>query len=131
VSLQIETVLRLILAACLGAIIGYQRERSGKPAGLRTHGLISMGAAMFTAAGELAFSGGDPSRMAAALVAGVGFLGAGAILHRHQRTEGLTTAATMWVVAAIGMAAGAGLYVIASATALLTLIILVLPHKEQ
>jgi putative Mg2+ transporter-C (MgtC) family protein len=131
VSMQLETVLRLILAAGLGAIIGYQRERSGKPAGLRTHALISMGAAMFTAAGELVFSGGDPSRMAAAVVAGVGFLGAGAILHRHQRTEGLTTAATMWVVAAIGMAAGAGLYVIASATALLTLIILVLPHKEQ
>jgi putative Mg2+ transporter-C (MgtC) family protein len=130
-SMQFETVLRLILAVGLGAVIGYQRERSGKPAGLRTHALISMGAAMFTAAGELAFPGGDPSRMAAAVVTGVGFLGAGAILHRHQRTEGLTTAATIWVVAAIGLAAGAGLYVISCVTALLTLVVLVLPHKEQ
>jgi putative Mg2+ transporter-C (MgtC) family protein len=127
---EVEMVLRLLLAAGLGATIGYQRERSGKPAGLRTHALIALGAALFAVAGKLGFTGGDPSRVAAGVVAGIGFLGAGAILHRHGGVEGLTTAATMWIVAAIGLAAGAGLYILAPVTAAVALIVLFLPHPE-
>jgi putative Mg2+ transporter-C (MgtC) family protein len=127
--LEIEMVLRLLLAAVLGGVIGFQREKAGKPAGLRTHALIAMGAALFTIAGTLAFSG-DPARIAAGVVAGVGFLGGGAILHRHRNVEGLTTAATMWISAAIGLAAGAGLYIVAPVTAIVTLIVLFLPHPE-
>jgi putative Mg2+ transporter-C (MgtC) family protein len=126
--LEIEMVLRLLLAVVLGGVIGYQRERAGKPAGLRTHALISMGAALFTIVGIMAFSM-DP-RLAAGVVAGVGFLGGGAILHRHRNVEGLTTAATMWIAAAIGLAAGVGLYIIAPVTAIVTLIVLFLPHPE-
>jgi putative Mg2+ transporter-C (MgtC) family protein len=127
--LEIEMVLRLLLAVVLGGVIGYQREKAGKPAGLRTHALIAMGAALFTIAGTLAFSN-DSGRVAAGVVAGVGFLGGGAILHRHRNVEGLTTAATMWVAAAIGLAAGAGLYIVAPVTAIVTLIVLFLPHPE-
>jgi len=127
---ELELALRLLLAAGLGAIIGFQRQRSGKPAGLRTNVLIAVGAALFAIAGEFSFSGGDPSRIAAGVVAGVGFLGAGAILHRHGGVEGLTTAATIWVVAAIGLASGAGLYIIAPVTTAITFIVLLLPHKD-
>jgi putative Mg2+ transporter-C (MgtC) family protein len=127
---ELEMVLRLVIAAVLGAAIGYQREHSGKPAGLRTHALIAVGAALFTIAGVYAFSGGDPTRIAAGVVTGIGFLGAGAILHRHRNIEGLTTAATMWVTASIGLSAGAGLYILAPVTAVVTLVILLLPHKD-
>jgi putative Mg2+ transporter-C (MgtC) family protein len=128
---EVAMALRLVLAGGLGSIIGYQREHSGKPAGLRTHALISLGAALFTVAGSYAFPSGDGVRITAGIVSGIGFLGAGAILHRHRSIEGLTTAATMWVVAAIGLAAGAGMYLIASVTTALTLIILLIPHKEN
>ena len=126
--LELELALRLLLAGALGAIIGFQRQRSGKPAGLRTNVLIAVGAALFAIAGEFSFSGGDPGRIAAGVVAGIGFLGAGAIIHHEGFVEGLTTAATMWVVAAIGLAAGAGLYIIAPITAAIVLIVLILPH---
>jgi putative Mg2+ transporter-C (MgtC) family protein len=76
------------------------------------------------------FTGGDPSRIAAGVVTGIGFLGAGAILHRHGGVEGLTTAATIWVAAGIGLAAGAGLYILAPVVTILVFIILILPHKE-
>jgi putative Mg2+ transporter-C (MgtC) family protein len=122
-------ILRLLLAAALGAIIGYQRERASKPAGLRTHTLICVGAALFTIASIYGFGGADPARIAAGIVAGIGFLGAGAILHRQGGiVVGLTTAATMWAVAAIGLTAGAGLYLISTITTAVVMIILVLPH---
>jgi len=123
-------ILRLLLAAVLGAAIGYQRERAAKPAGLRTHTLISVGAAAFTIASIYGFGiGADPSRIAAGMVAGIGFLGAGAILHREGGiVEGLTTAATIWAVAGIGLAAGAGLYVISAVVTVVILIVLFLPH---
>ncbi len=127
--LEIEMILRLALAMVLGGVIGYQRRLSGKPAGLRTHTLISVGSALFTIVGTTAFSD-DPARVAAGIVTGIGFLGAGAILHRRQNVEGLTTAATIWVVAAIGLAAGAGLYIIAPVTAIITLIVLFLPRPQ-
>ncbi len=127
---EIEMVLRLVLAAALGAIIGYQRERAGKPAGLRTHILICVGTALFTVGSLYGFgAAADPARVAAGVVAGIGFLGAGAILHRHGGfVEGLTTAATIWAVAAIGLAAGAGLYLVSAVTAVIVLIVLLLPH---
>ena len=127
---ELEMVLRLIMATAMGAIIGYQRERAAKPAGLRTHILISVGAALFTIASLYGFGiGADPARVAAGIVAGVGFLGAGAIIRRDEGlVAGLTTAATIWVVAAIGLAAGAGLYLVSAVTTVLILVVLYLPH---
>ena len=129
-GIEVEMILRLLLAAALGAIIGYQRERAGKSAGLRTHILICAGAALFTIASLYGFGGAaDPARVAAGIVAGIGFLGAGAIIRREGGiVEGLTTAATIWAVAAIGLAAGAGLYLISAVTTAVILIVLFLPH---
>lgn len=125
---ELLMVLRILLAAVLGAIVGAQREWSGKQAGFRTLPLISMGAAMFSIVSSMGFMGGDPTRIAAGVVTGIGFLGAGAILHRHGGIEGLTTAASIWAVAGIGLAAGTGLYWIAVAVTVFTLIFLFLPH---
>lgn len=129
-GIEVEMVLRLLLASALGAIIGYQRERAGKPAGLRTHVLICIGAALFTVASLYGFGAtADPARVAAGIVAGIGFLGAGAIIHREGGlVAGLTTAATIWAVAAVGLAAGAGLYLVSAVTTILILIVLLLPH---
>jgi putative Mg2+ transporter-C (MgtC) family protein len=128
--LELEMVLRLLLATALGAIIGYQRERAGKVAGLRTIVLICVGAALFTLTSMYAFGAkADPSRIAAGIVAGVGFLGAGAIIRRGEgAVAGLTTAATIWAAAGIGIAAGAGFYLIAAVATAIILIILLLPH---
>ncbi len=122
-------VARLLVAAALGAIIGFERERAGKAAGLRTHVLICLGAALFTVSSLLGF-GLDPARVAAGIVSGIGFLGAGAIILRREEgmVTGLTTAATIWAVAGIGLATGAGLYIIAIVSTAITLIVLVLPH---
>ena len=125
----LEMTLRFLLAVGLGAGIGYQRERAGKAAGVRTHVLVSAGAALFTLASIYGFSGTavDISRVAAAVVVGVGFIGAGVIFQgRHEEeVAGLTTAATIWVTAAIGLAAGAGMYLISViATAVITGILL-------
>ena len=125
----LEMTLRFLLAVALGAGIGFQRERAGKTAGLRTHILVSSGAAIFTLASIYGFSGTmvDISRVAAGVVVGVGFIGAGVIFRGRQEEEvaGLTTAATIWVTAAIGLAAGAGMYLISViATAIITGILL-------
>jgi putative Mg2+ transporter-C (MgtC) family protein len=129
---QLEMVLRLLLATALGAIIGAQREWSGKPAGLRTLALISVGSALFAIVSELGFVGADPSRIAAGIVTGIGFLGAGVILHRSGgAVVGLTTAATIWAVAGIGLAAGAGLYLISAVATVLMLIALLIPHLPR
>ena len=129
-GIEVEMILRLLLAAALGAVIGYQRERAGKPAGLRTHTLICVGAALFTIASLYGFGVmADPARIAAGIVAGIGFIGAGAIIRREEGiVAGLTTAATIWVVASIGLAAGAGLYLISAVTTAVILIVLFLPH---
>jgi len=112
----VEMILRFLLAVALGAGIGYQRERAGKAAGMRTHILVSAGAALFTLVSIYGFSGDvvDISRVAAGVVVGVGFIGAGVILHgrREEEVAGLTTAASIWVTAAIGLAAGAGMYLV-------------------
>ena len=111
-----KTMVRLALAALLGAIIGLERELKRKPAGLRTNIFICFGSAMFTIlSAELAkdFGIGDRTRIAAQIIPGIGFIGAGSILHDKGGVSGLTTAATIFVVASIGMAAGGGLYVLA------------------
>jgi putative Mg2+ transporter-C (MgtC) family protein len=112
----LEMILRFLLAVVLGAGIGYQRERSGKAAGMRTHILISSGAALFTLVSVYGFTGStvDISRVAAGVVAGIGFIGAGVIFRgfRGEEVAGLTTAASIWAAAAIGLAAGTGMYLI-------------------
>jgi putative Mg2+ transporter-C (MgtC) family protein len=121
---ELEMILRILLAAVLGAIIGFQREHAGKAAGIRTHSLICLGSALFSVA--------DPSRIAAGVVTGIGFLGAGAIIHREGGlVGGLTTAATIWAVAAIGLAAGIGMYIIATVASVIVLVVLLLPHPSE
>ena len=128
--IELEMTLRILLAAALGAILGYQRERAGKLVGLRTHILICVGAALFTVASLYGFGAvADPARVAAGIVVGIGFLGGGAIIRTGEGIiAGLTTAATIWVVAAIGLAAGAGLYLASAVVTAIALIVLLLPH---
>jgi putative Mg2+ transporter-C (MgtC) family protein len=130
-SSEVEMVLRLLLATVLSACIGYERERAKKPAGLRTHILIGVGAALFTIVSIYGFDGTvDPSRVAAGVVTGIGFLGAGVIFRgmRGDTPVGLTTAASIWVTAAVGVAAGAGLYLLSAVVAVVSLIVLFLPR---
>jgi putative Mg2+ transporter-C (MgtC) family protein len=127
-----EVLLRMVLAAVFGGAIGFERELRERQAGLRTHMLVSVGSALFTIASAYGFRdflvhGGsvvraDPTRIAAQIVTGIGFLGAGAIIRQGLSVRGLTTAATLWVVAAIGLATGAGYY---SAAAITTALVLV------
>jgi putative Mg2+ transporter-C (MgtC) family protein len=123
----------LLVAAGLGAVIGLEREYRRKPAGLRTNILIALGSALFTLVSiELAAVSGTPDRIAAQVVTGIGFLGGGAILRSGTSVHGMTTAATVWVNAAIGMAAGAGAFAMAAVAAALTLVVLcVLPPIES
>jgi putative Mg2+ transporter-C (MgtC) family protein len=131
-NITLEMALRLVLATFLGAVIGFQREMSGKEAGLRTNMLICLGSALFTVLSMYGFLGSDPSRIAAGVATGIGFIGAGVILHRTGgAVVGLTSAATIWAVAGIGMAAGAGLYIISAVATALALIILMLPHLRK
>lgn len=125
-------VLRLLLAGVLGAAVGYERERAAKPAGFRTHLLVCLGAAMFTLVSIYGFKlGTDPSRVAAGVVSGVGFLGAGTIIHREGGLlEGLTTAASIWAVASIGVAAAVGLYALSVVGTVLVLVTLMLPSHR-
>ena len=129
-----EALLRVVIAAALGGAVGLERELREREAGFRTHMLVSIGSALFTIVSAYAFRdflvhGGsvvraDPTRIAAQIVTGIGFLGAGAIIRQGLSVRGLTTAATLWVVAAIGMAAGAGYYggaVITTAVVLISL----------
>src|SRR6185295_2841889 len=118
--------LKLLLAAVLGGLIGLEREMRDKPAGLRTNILICVGSTLFmsisTKVSELL--GGDPTRIAAQIISGIGFLGAGAVLHSHGFVLGLTTAATIWVVAGVGMALGSGMYTVAVFTTAMSLVTL-------
>ncbi|MEL7562056.1 MULTISPECIES: MgtC/SapB family protein [Dehalogenimonas] len=130
---EVTMLLRLVLAGTLGAVIGIQREKAGKAAGVRTLALIALGSSLFTILSIFAFETADPARLAANIVTGIGFLGAGTIILRREEgiVEGLTTAATIWVAAAIGVAAGAGLYFIAAAAGGLVLVVLLLPHVHS
>jgi putative Mg2+ transporter-C (MgtC) family protein len=125
--MPVDMVWRLLLAAGLGAAIGLEREYRQKPAGLRTNILIAVGSALFTILSlEATRSVGDPSRVAGQIVTGIGFIGGGAIMRNRNTVHGMTTAATIWVNAAIGVGAGMGRYALATFTAALTLVVLVL-----
>jgi putative Mg2+ transporter-C (MgtC) family protein len=135
-----ETLLRLFAAAILGSLIGFERERLLWAAGIRTHMLVSVGACLFMIVSAYGFATVigpnvilDPSRVAAQVVSGIGFLGAGAILARGEIVRGLTTAASIWTVAAIGLAVGGGLYFAAGASTAIILAILagVKPLEEM
>ncbi|UMY18035.1 MgtC/SapB family protein [Methylobacterium organophilum] len=136
-----EMVARLMLAAAMGSVIGFERERLLWAAGLRTHMLVCVGACLIMLVSAFGFDSVlgqknvvlDPSRVAAQVVSGIGFLGAGTILLRGEVVKGLTTAASLWAVAAIGLAVGGGLYVPAVATTVLVVAILagVKPIEER
>jgi putative Mg2+ transporter-C (MgtC) family protein len=127
-----EMAHRLLVAAWLGAMIGLEREFRRKPAGLRTNILIALGSALFTMVSlSLAHDGGTSDRVAAQIVTGIGFLGAGAIMRSGRNVHGMTTAATIWVNAAVGMAAGSGQDTLAIVATAVTLVVLfVLPPFE-
>jgi len=130
--LPADAAWRLLLAAGLGAAIGLEREYRNKPAGLRTNILIALGSALFTIVSSLiGHEPGNTDRISAQIVTGIGFLGGGAILRSGNTVYGMTTAATIWVNAAIGVAAGAGHFALATVAAALTLVVLVvLPPIE-
>jgi putative Mg2+ transporter-C (MgtC) family protein len=130
---QVELALRLTVGLALGAIIGFERELHRQPAGFRTHSLVALGAALFTIISAYGFAGGatDPGRIAAQVVSGIGFIGAGTVLQYRGHIRGLTTAASLWAVAAIGMATGAGLYVLAVVGTLLILVVLALLDRVE
>jgi putative Mg2+ transporter-C (MgtC) family protein len=126
-----EMLIRLVTAAALGSLIGFERERLLWAAGIRTHMLVCVGSCLIMIVSQYGFSSVlsqnvvlDPSRVAAQVVSGIGFLGAGAILARGEIVKGLTTAASIWTVAAVGLAVGGGLYLAASASTVIILIIL-------
>ena len=121
---EIEIAVRLLLAAMFGLAVGYERRSADKPAGLRTLSLVCLGSAMFTIISAFGFETADQSRVAAQIVTGVGFLGAGTILRSGITISGLTTAATIWATAAIGMAVGSGLYIASVSGTVLVLVIL-------
>jgi putative Mg2+ transporter-C (MgtC) family protein len=129
---NVEMLLRLLTAAALGSLIGFERERLLWAAGIRTHMLVCVGSCLIMIVSQYGFSSIlteknvvlDPSRIAAQVVSGIGFLGAGAILARGEIVKGLTTAASIWTVAAVGLAVGGGLYLAASASTVIILIIL-------
>ncbi len=130
---QIELGLRLTVGLLLGAAIGFERELHRQPAGFRTHSLVALGAALFTIISAYGFVGAnvDPTRIAAQIVSGIGFIGAGTILQHRGNIRGLTTAASLWAVAAIGTAAGAGMLVMAVVgTALILVVLAVLDRIE-
>ncbi|MDD3678362.1 MAG: MgtC/SapB family protein [Dehalococcoidales bacterium] len=129
--IELEMVLRVLLAMVLGGILGFQRGQAEKPAGLRDLILICAGAALFTVVSVYGFGITDQARVAAGIVTGIGFLGAGVILRRDDSNvvKGLTTAATIWITAGIGMAAGSGMYILAVAVTVMVFLVLILPWR--
>ncbi|WP_337174715.1 MgtC/SapB family protein [Paludisphaera sp.] len=134
-----DLAIRLTTAATLGGLVGLERHRADKAAGLRTHMLVSLGASLFMIVSAHGFDDSlrpgtvdlDPSRVAAQVVSGIGFLGAGAIVRRKDVVVGLTTAASVWAVAAVGLAAGGGLYAAAAASTALILLTLTAVRKVE
>jgi len=133
VGAQAELALRLIAGLALGAIIGFERELHRQPAGFRTHSLVSLGAALFAIISGYGYGGAaiDPTRITAQIVSGIGFIGAGTILQYRGHIRGLTTAASLWSVAAIGTATGTGLYVLAVLGTVLILVVLSLLDRVE
>lgn len=128
---ELLLAVRLVVAAVLGAVIGFERERRGRSAGIRTFAAVALGSCAFTLISFIVTpTGNETTRIAAQIVTGVGFLGAGVILHDQGQTHisGLTTSATMWSAGAVGMAVGFGLYILAVVTTALLLLLLMLRH---
>ena len=133
----IEVVARLLVAILIGGLIGWDRQKSDKPAGLRTHMLVALGSASFTLLGfevgahlsPKSGEGFDPTRVLQGVIGGIGFLGAGSIIQNHGQVSGLTTAASVWVAGALGSAAGVGAYVLAGVTTVLAFLILAVLAK--
>ena len=123
---EAEILARLATATGLGALVGIERGYQQHRAGLRTHALIALAAALFTVVSSKGFPGGDPARVGAQIVSGIGFLGAGTILQLKGGARGLTTAASVWMAAGLGMAAGVGLYITGLVASVLALSVLVL-----
>jgi putative Mg2+ transporter-C (MgtC) family protein len=132
-----EVVLRLVLAMVIGGIIGFEREQSNRPAGFRTHTLVCVGSALVFLTSQFVFDAYhelvnmDPTRLAAQVISGIGFLGAGTIMHYGPNIKGLTSAATLWVVACLGLATGAGFYWGAITTTIIVYITLKLLKKVE
>ena len=129
-------IIQLLIAAFLGAIVGLERELAKKEAGIKTCSLVSLGAALFTiipqiSSAFLSFSAFDPSRVLSQIIVGVGFIGAGVIMFQKTYISGVTTAASLWVVAGIGAATGFKLYDVAVATTIISLIVLVIIGKAE
>lgn len=127
-SIEGLMVLRAVVAVALGAIIGWERERHGREAGIRTYAAVALGACVFGLVSAHVAGASDPTRIAASVVTGVGFLGAGVILRDQGRIAGLTTAATIWATAAMGLAVAYGMYVLGALTALIIFGLLALHH---
>lgn len=129
-EMETELVLRLMISAALGALVGLERELTHRPAGLRTHMLVSIGACLFTI---VIFSSVESNQgpALAGILTGIGFIGAGSIIATRAHVQGITTAASLWVVAAIGFTTGTGNYILALAAAILVFIVLQLRRVEK
>lgn len=135
-SSDLELIIRLLVAVLLGGIVGFERERSHKPAGLRTHIFVCMGACLFTMASFYLLptdiiGSFDATRIAAGVVAGISFIGAGSIIALRGDVKGLTTAASLWVIAAIGLIVGLGNYILPIITTVIAYVILRLDRVEK
>lgn len=128
---EFNLIVRLLLAVLFGSLTGYERERARKPAGLRTHILVCLGSCLFAILSFDAFPGSDPSRIAAYVVAGIGFIGAGTIIQERDRVLGITTASALWVTAAVGLAVGVGYYLAALLTTVIAFLTLSLVGRIE
>lgn len=129
---HMEYIFRIVVAAALGMIIGSERKNRNKSAGVRTHAIVALGAALMMVVSKYGFydvASADAARVAAQVVSGVGFLGAGVIFVRNNLVNGLTTAAGMWTTAGVGLAMGAGLYVVGVSSAVLIIIVQFIMHR--
>ena len=129
---QVEYLVRIFVAACLGLLIGSERKNRNKSAGIRTHVIVALGAALIMVVSKYGFMDvekADAARVAAQVVSGIGFLGAGVIFVRNNLVNGLTTAAGLWATAGVGLALGAGMYVVGISSALLVLLIQFVMHR--
>ncbi len=124
VAEQLDALITVVVAAALGGIVGLNREWSRRPAGLRTHMLVAMGAALVMTMSALTYEPETAGRLAAGVITGIGFLGGGVIIQRKASVQGLTTAASVWLVAVIGLAVGAKLYVLAAGATILSWFVL-------
>ena len=129
---QLEYLLRIVIAAACGLVIGHERTSRNKPAGIRTHSIVALGSALIMIVSKYGFNdvpGYDAARVAAQVVSGVGFLGAGVIFVRNNLVNGLTTAAGVWATAGVGLAFGAGLYILGIASTLLLVLLQMIMHR--